>query len=279
MNIINGGKHADDSTDIQEYMIIPIGAQSFHQAVEMGSTVFHQLKQLLKSKGLATTVGDEGGFAPKIESNQLALELIQQAVERTGYAFGQDIVLGLDIAASELYRDDMYIFARESKTFSRDQLIQMYENWIATYPIHVIEDPLHEDDWEGYAELTKSVGDRIQIVGDDLYVTNVKRLEQGIAAKASNAILIKLNQIGTVTETIAAIDLARQHNMKAIVSHRSGETEDTTIADFVVGLSTGQIKAGSLSRTERVAKYNQLMRIEEALGSKSHYPGRSAFTA
>jgi enolase len=277
MNILNGGKHADKSTDIQEFMIIPISAQSFRQAIEMGVNVFHALKRRLAQQGFSTTVGDEGGFGPSLKNNQAALDEIMQAITEAGFKPGEDIALAIDVAASELYHDGSYRLDSENVTLSTDELIEQYEAWVQNYPILSIEDPLHENDWDGYCRLTEKMGKRIQIVGDDLFVTNVKRLEQGIKTKAGNAILIKLNQIGSVTETIDAIELATTHNFKSIVSHRSGETEDTTIADFVVGLSTGQIKTGSLSRTDRVAKYNQLLRIEEALGSQATYPGRTAF--
>lgn len=277
MNILNGGKHADKSTDIQEFMIMPVGATSFQDGLHMGAEVFQQLKKVLKKEGYATTVGDEGGFAPSLKSNKDALEMIKRATEAAGYTFGKDIVIALDVASSELHEDGKYHLASEGKTLTTDEMIAIYTEWAKEYPIVSIEDALDEDDWEGYEKLTKELGNSVQLVGDDLFVTNVERLQQGIDRKAGNAILIKLNQIGTVTETVRAIDLARTNGMHAVISHRSGETEDTTIADFSVGLSTGQIKTGSLSRTDRVAKYNQLLRIEEAIGSNATYPGASLF--
>jgi enolase len=274
MNIINGGKHAADAADLQEFMIVPVGAATFSQALEMGVNVFQALKKVLQTKKFSTAVGDEGGFAPSVATNNEALDLIIEAITAAGYRPGDDVATAIDVAASELYQDGHYVLTREGKTYSTDELITVLEDWTKNYPIVSIEDPLQEDDWQGFTTITSKIGDTVQIVGDDLYVTNVDRLQKGIEAKASNAILIKLNQIGTVTETVQAIDLARQNNMRAIVSHRSGETEDTTIADFVVGLSTGQIKAGSLSRTDRIAKYNQLLRIESALGDKAVYHGQ-----
>lgn len=277
MNILNGGKHADKSTDIQEFMIMPVGATSFSEGLRMGAEVFMALKKLLKKAGHGTTVGDEGGFAPSLAKNADALELIKQAVGAAGYGFGTDIVLALDVASSELFEDGKYNLASEGKQLTTDEMIDMYAEWVANYPIISIEDALHEDDWEGYIKLTERLGDKVQLVGDDLFVTNPERLQQGIDRKAGNSILVKLNQIGTVTETVRAIDLARQNSYTAVISHRSGETEDATIADFAVGLSTGQIKTGSLSRSDRTAKYNQLLRIEEALGSQATYPGAAIF--
>ncbi len=277
MNILNGGKHADKSTDIQEFMIMPVGATSFHDGLHMGAEVFAQLKKVLKKGGFSTTVGDEGGFAPSLKTNKDALEMIKRAVEAAGLIWGKDIVIALDVASSELHDDGKYQLASENKTLTTDEMINLYAEWVDEYPIKSIEDALDEDAWDGYKKLTERLGSKIQLVGDDLFVTNVERLQKGIDEKAGNAILIKLNQIGTVTETVRAIDLARNNGFNAIISHRSGETEDTTIADFSVGLSTGQIKTGSLSRTDRVAKYNQLLRIEEALGNKAIYPGKSLF--
>lgn len=277
MNILNGGKHADQSTDIQEFMIMPVGAASFHDGLDMGAEIFAALKKVLKKAGFSTTVGDEGGFAPSVANNQAALDLIAQAVEAAGYKLGEDVVIALDVAASELHEDDGYHLSSEGKTLSTNEMIAMYEGWCKQYPIVSIEDALDEDDWNGYKKLTEAIGSSTQLVGDDLFVTNVERLQKGIDEKAGNAILIKLNQIGTVTETVEAIDLARTNGMNAIISHRSGETEDTTIADFAVGLSTGQIKTGSMSRTDRIAKYNQLLRIEEALGDQATYPGKTLF--
>jgi enolase len=277
MNILNGGKHADKSTDIQEFMIMPVGATSFKEALRMGAEIFASLKKQLKAANFGTTVGDEGGFAPSLAQNSDALELIRKSVEAAGFEFGTDVVIALDVASSELYENGAYNLISENKQLTTDELIELYASWAEQYPIASIEDPLQEDDWEGYTRLTERLGAKVQIVGDDLFVTNPARLQEGIEKKAGNSILIKLNQIGTVTETVAAIDLARENGMTAIVSHRSGETEDTTIADFVVGLSTGQIKTGSLSRSDRVAKYNQLLRIEEALGDKAVFPGKSIF--
>lgn len=278
MNILNGGKHAANSTDFQEFMIVPIGATTFKEALRYGVETFHALKAILQKKKLNTTVGDEGGFAPKLKSNQEAIELILQAITKANYKPGQDIALAIDAAATELYKNGRYHLSCEKKVFTSRQMIDFYESWIKKYPIISIEDGLAEDDWEGFEVLTTRLGKKIQIVGDDLFVTNVKRLQKGIMdIKAANSILIKLNQIGTVTETIEAIKLALRHHYTAIISHRSGETEDTTIADLVVGLGTGQIKTGSLCRSERVCKYNQLLRIEELLDRKALYPGISAF--
>lgn len=277
MNILNGGKHADKSTDIQEFMIMPVSATTFSEGLHMGAEIFSSLKKVLKKEGYATTVGDEGGFGPSLKSNKDALEMIKRSVEAAGYELDKDIVIALDVASSELHNDGMYHLASEDKKLTTDQMIDIYQEWCKDYPIVSIEDALDEDDWEGYQKLTKAVGDTVQLVGDDLFVTNVERLQRGITDKAGNAILIKLNQIGTVTETVQAIDLARKNGMNAIISHRSGETEDVTIADFSVGLSTGQIKTGSMSRTDRVAKYNQLIRIEEELGSRATYPGKDLF--
>ena len=266
MNILNGGKHADDSIDIQECMIVPIGAPNFREALRYGAETFHALKKILESKKLNTSVGDEGGYAPSLPTNESAIEIIIEAIQKAGYTPGADIAIAIDAAASEFYENGVYNLKTENKKLSSRELIAYYAALVKKYPIISIEDGLAEDDFDGFAEMTKELGDKIQIVGDDLFVTNVTRLEKGIEMKAANSILIKLNQIGTVTETIAAVNLAKKNNFKAIISHRSGETEDTTIADFAVGLATGQIKTGSLSRTERVAKYNQLLRIEENLG-------------
>jgi len=276
MNLMNGGRHASKSADFQEFMIMPVGARSFRHAMEMGATVFMKLKHILHEAGYATTVGDEGGFAPSLGTNQAVLEILVQAVEQAGYALGTDIVFALDVAASELFQDGKYVLASENRTLSGNELIDVYADWVSRYPIVSIEDGLDQDAWADYQVLTERLGGTIQIMGDDFFVTNVERLQRGITEKASNSILIKLNQIGTVTETVSAIDLARSNGFTAIVSHRSGETEDTTIADFVVGLGTGQIKTGSLSRSERIAKYNQLLRIEEQLGGAAVYPGLGA---
>lgn len=277
MNVLNGGKHADKSSDIQEYMIVPVGATSFRGAMDMGASVFMALKKILAKEGFATTVGDEGGFAPSLGNNQAPLEKIKQAVEAAGLVLGKDIMIAIDAASSELFKDGAYVLASEGKTLSTQEMIAMYTSWADAYPIVSLEDALDQDAWDGYKQLTSVLGKRLQLVGDDLFVTNIKKLQQGIDSQVDNSILIKLNQIGTVTETVDAIDLARRNGYTAVVSHRSGETEDTTIADFVVGLSTGQIKTGSLSRTDRMAKYNQLLRIEEALGSQATYPGMSVF--
>lgn len=277
MNILNGGKHADKSTDIQEFMIMPVGAKTFSEGLQMGAEIFQALKKVLKKEGFSTTVGDEGGFAPSLKTNKDALEMIKRATEAAGYEFGKDVVIALDVASSELHEDGTYHLASEGKKLTSDEMIDTYVEWCNEYPIASIEDALDEDDWDGYKKLTEKLGSTIQLVGDDLFVTNVERLQRGITEGAGNSILIKLNQIGTVTETVRAIDLARENGMTAVISHRSGETEDVTIADFSVGLSTGQIKTGSMSRTDRVAKYNQLLRIEEELGSRAVYPGASIF--
>lgn len=277
MNLLNGGKHAEKSSDVQEYMIIPAGADSFATALEMGAAIFMELKKLLGAAGFATTVGDEGGFAPSLSSNREPLEKLMQAIAKAGYTPGKDVFLAIDAAASEFYEEGQYRLRSEGKTCSPAELISVYRSWIDAYPILSVEDVLEQDAWQDWQTLTAAVGPAVQVVGDDLFVTNVARLERGIREHAANAILIKLNQIGSVTETVAAIDLARKHGFNAIVSHRSGETEDTTIADFVVGLGTGQIKTGSLSRSERIAKYNQLLRIEETLGSAARYAGISVF--
>ncbi|PIP58360.1 MAG: phosphopyruvate hydratase [Candidatus Vogelbacteria bacterium CG22_combo_CG10-13_8_21_14_all_37_9] len=266
MNIINGGVHASNSTDFQEFMIVPVGASSFQEALRYGDEIFQALKKIIASRGLATTVGDEGGFAPDLANNASALELILEAIKSAGYQPGIDVALALDCAASEFYQAGQYHLARENKNLSSRELIDLYVDWVKQYPIISIEDPLAEDDWPAYQELTEKLGSKIQIVGDDLFVTNVERLKQGIEQKVANAILVKLNQIGTVTETIAVVKLAQASGYRVIISHRSGETEDTSIADLAVGLNAGQIKTGSLSRSERLAKYNQLLRIETELG-------------
>ncbi len=280
MNILNGGKHAENSTDLQEFMIMPLGAPSFAEALRWGAEVFHQLKKILKKKGLNTSVGDEGGYAPALPSNEAAIEIILQAITEAGYTPGQDISLAIDAAASEIYtpapEGGKYLLATEKRELTSAELVEYYESWVKKYPLVSIEDGLAEDDWTGYELLTKTLGGKVQLMGDDLFVTNIERLQMGIDRQVGNSILIKLNQIGTVSETIAAIKLAKDHGYTSVVSHRSGETEDTTIADFVVGLGTGQIKTGSLCRSERVAKYNQLLRIEEALGSNTRFPGKSA---
>lgn len=277
MNILNGGSHADNSTDIQEFMIMPTGAKSFSQALQWGVEVFHTLKKILSERNLSTLVGDEGGYAPSLPTNESAIEVILEAIKRAGYTAGKDISIAIDAAASEFYKDGKYNLARENRVLSSEEMIAFYENWVSKYPIVSIEDGLAEDDWSGWSLMTKKLGKKIQIVGDDLFVTNIKRLAQGIEQKAGNSILIKLNQIGTVSETIDAINMAKKAGFTAVVSHRSGETEDATISDLVVGLGTGQIKTGSLCRSERVAKYNELLRIQESLGAKAIFPGKNAF--
>ena len=278
MNILNGGKHADNSTDMQEYMILPIGAPSFHEALRMGAEVYQSLKKVLHGRKLNTNVGDEGGFAPSLGSNREALEVIVQAIESAGYKPGVDIFLGMDPASSEFYENGKYVLAREGRTLSSSEMIDLYEQWINEYPIVSIEDGLAEDDWDGWRLLRQRLGNRIQLVGDDLFVTNTERLKRGIQEQSANSILIKLNQIGTLTETLQAIEMAKCASFTAVVSHRSGETEDTTIADLVVATNAGQIKTGAPARSERVAKYNRLLAIEEELGEKTaRYAGFSAF--
>jgi len=276
MNILNGGKHAANSTDFQEFMVVPAG-NSFGHALQMGAEVYHCLKKVLKDKGLNTNVGDEGGFAPPLPSNKQAVEAILSAIEKAGYKPGKDCFIALDPAASEFYKDGRYILAREGTSLSTSQMVDYYVKWTATYPIISIEDGMAEDDWDGWRLLTEKLGGEIQLVGDDLYATNVSRLSQGISLRASNSILIKLNQIGTLTETIAAVRMAQQAGWTAVVSHRSGETEDTTIADLAVGLNTGQIKTGAPCRSERTAKYNRLLKIEQELGQDASFAGMQAF--
>ena len=277
MNIINGGEHADNSVDMQEFMIVPVGASSLAEAVRYGTEVFHNLKSVLSKKGMSTAVGDEGGFAPDLSSNEEAIEVILQAIENAGFTAGKDIYLGLDCAASEYYKEGKYVLAAEGKSFDASGMVDYLENWVNQYPIITIEDGLDEADWDGWAHLTARLGNKIQLVGDDLYVTNPKIFAEGIAKNIANSILIKFNQIGTLSETLEAIQMAHDANYTAVVSHRSGETEDTTIADLAVATSAGQIKTGSLSRSDRIAKYNQLIRIEEMLGSQGVYAGASAF--
>lgn len=277
MNILNGGKHAANSTDIQEFMVMPVGAHSFKEALRYGAETFHALKAILAKKGLNTSVGDEGGFAPSLPSNAAAVEVIMEAITAAGYKPGEDISIAIDGAATELFIDGKYELKTEGKSLTSEEMVDFYADWIEKYPIVSIEDGLAEDDWDGYKLMTDKIGDKVQIVGDDLFVTNIKRLKEGIDKGVTNSILIKLNQIGTVSETIDAIKMAQAAGYTAVVSHRSGETEDSTIADFVVGLGTGQIKTGSLCRSERVCKYNQLLRIEEELGDKAVYPGRETF--
>ncbi len=279
MNIINGGHHADNSVDMQEFMVMPIGAGTFGEALRMGAEVFHTLKHVLKEKGYSTAVGDEGGFAPDLRSNDEAIEVILEAIDHAGYEPGRDIYLALDPATSEMYEDGRYVFWKsdpDNRRTSAD-MVAFWENWVRQYPIISIEDGLDENDWDGWAQLTDSLGDSVQLVGDDLFVTNTERLQQGISEGAANSILIKLNQIGTLTETLEAIELAQTHGFTAVISHRSGETEDTTIADLSVATNAGQIKTGSASRSDRVAKYNQLLRIEEDLGNAASFLGIDAF--
>jgi enolase len=279
VNILNGGKHALDSTDFQEFMIAPLGAPTFGEALRWASETFHALGALLHERGMVTTVGDEGGYAPSLASNEAAIELVLEAIQRAGYAPGEQIAIALDPATSELFGEDRYTLAKEDRVLSTDDLVAFWADWVDRYPIVSLEDGLSEDDWTGWQSLTARLGDRIQLVGDDLLVTNTERLARGIRERAANAILIKLNQIGTVTETIEAIEMASAAGWRSVISHRSGETEDTTIADLAVALNTGQIKAGSVSRSERIAKYNRLLRIEEELGEAAEYAGRGAFAA
>ena len=275
MNIVNGGSHADNDVDIQEFMIAPVGAPSFSEALRYGCEVFHSLKSILKSKNLNTNVGDEGGFAPNVNSSAQVIEIILSAVEKAGLKINDDILLSLDVASTEFFIDNKYELKGEGKTLSSEEMVKYLEDLSNSFPIYCIEDGMSEDDWEGWIELTNKIGSKLQLVGDDLFVTNIKRLQTGIDKKAGNAILVKLNQIGTLSETIDAINLGKENNFSSIISHRSGETEDTTIADLSVAVSAGQIKTGSLSRTDRTAKYNQLLRIEEKLGSNAKYAGKS----
>ncbi|MBK8767524.1 MAG: phosphopyruvate hydratase [Burkholderiaceae bacterium] len=277
MNVINGGAHANNSLDLQEFMIIPVGAPSFREAVRYGAEVFHALKKILHDMGMSTAVGDEGGFAPSVENHEAAIRLILQAIEAAGYEPGRQIALGLDCAASEFYRDGMYHLEGEGLVLSAADFANLLATWCDKYPIISVEDGMAENDWEGWKLLTDVLGEKVQLVGDDLFVTNTRILQQGIDEGIANSILIKINQIGTLTETFAAIELAKRYNYTAVISHRSGETEDTTIADIAVATNALQIKTGSLSRTDRIAKYNQLLRIEEDLGEIATYPGRSAF--
>lgn len=278
LNILNGGAHADNNVDFQEFMILPIGARSFAEALRWGTEVFHALKGALKKRGYVTSVGDEGGFAPSLKSNEEALEVILEAIGAAGLKAGDQIALGLDVASSEFYQDGKYVFKKSDKSVrSSAEMVEFYANWVRQYPIISIEDGMAEGDWDGWSLLTKELGREIQLVGDDLFVTNTQYLQRGIDTNVANSILVKVNQIGTLTETLDAVELAKTHGYTAIISHRSGETEDTFIADLAVALNTGQIKTGSTSRTDRVAKYNQLLRIEEALGASSRFLGRNAF--
>ncbi len=277
MNIINGGAHADNSVDMQEFMILPVGAPSIREAVRYGTEIFHSLKSVLSKRGLGTTVGDEGGFAPNLSSNEEAIEVILEAIKNAGYKAGEDILLGLDVASSEFYNEGIYTLESENKQLNAQQFLDYLMPWFDKYPIITMEDGMAEDDWHGWKLLTDALGKDIQLVGDDLFVTNTSILQEGIDKGIGNSILIKVNQIGTLTETLAAINMAKKAGYTAVISHRSGETEDTTIADLAVATSAGQIKTGSLSRSDRVAKYNRLMKIEEQLGSNASYPGRDAF--
>jgi enolase len=277
MNVINGGAHADNAVDMQEFMIIPAGAESFSEALQMGVEVFHRLKSVLHGRGLATTVGDEGGFAPNLPSNEAALELLVEAISQAGYTPGEDIWLGIDAASSEFYKDGKYQLHSEGRTLDSGQFVDYLNGLVDRYPILSIEDGMDQNDWDGWVQLTDRLGDRLQLVGDDIFVTNTSILREGIDRGVGNSILIKLNQIGTLTETLAAIEMAKTHAYTAIVSHRSGETEDTTLADLAVATGCGQIKTGSLSRTDRVSKYNRLLRIEEELADAARFPGLAAF--
>lgn len=277
MNIINGGEHADNSVDFQEFMIMPVGAPSFSEAIRYGAEVFHTLKNVLAAKGYNTAVGDEGGFAPDLKSNEEAITVILEAIEKAGYKAGVDIMIALDVASSELYKDGKYVLAAENRSLTREELVEFYADWCAKYPIISIEDGFDESDWDGFKMQTERMGKTVQLVGDDLFVTNSKILKEGIEKGIANSILIKVNQIGTLTETLDAIQMAKDAGYTAVISHRSGETEDATIADIAVATGAGQIKTGSMSRSDRIAKYNQLLRIEEQLGDKAVYPGKSAF--
>ena len=279
MNILNGGEHADNNVDVQEFMILPVGAPCFKEGLRMGAEVFHALKKVLGEKGLACGVGDEGGFAPNLGSNREALELIVEAIEKAGYKPGDDVRLGLDVAATEMYDKEtkLYDLKHEGKKLTAEQMVDLYEEWVNNFPIVTIEDGLDEEDWDGWKVLTDRLGKKVQLVGDDLFVTNTERLERGIEAGVANSILIKVNQIGTITETLDAIEMAKRAGYTAVISHRSGETEDTTIADLAVAVNAGQIKTGAPSRTDRVAKYNQLLRIEEMVGEQARYCGMKSF--
>ena len=277
MNILNGGSHADNAIDFQEFMVMPVGAPTFSESLRMGTQIFHHLKSVLKSKGLSTNVGDEGGFAPNLRSNVEAIEVVLQAIEKAGFRPGEDVFIAMDAASSEFYDEErgLYVFKKSTgDELTSQQMADYWTDWVNKYPILSIEDGMHEDDWNGWKLMTEAVGDKIQIVGDDLFVTNVERLQQGIEKNIANALLVKVNQIGSLTETINAVDLCHRNKYKSVMSHRSGETEDSTIADLAVALNTGQIKTGSASRSDRMAKYNQLLRIEEQLGDSAYFPGR-----
>ncbi len=277
MNILNGGEHADNNVDIQEFMVMPVGAKSWKEALRMGAEIFHSLRAVLQGKGLNTAVGDEGGFAPNLQSNEEAIQVIIEAIEKAGYKPGEDVFIALDVAATEMFKDGKYHLTGEGKVLGTDEMIAYYEELVNKYPIISIEDALSEDEWDGWKKLTEVLGDKVQLVGDDLFVTNTERLKTGIEREIANSILIKVNQIGTLTETLNAIEMAKRAGYTAVISHRSGESEDTTIADLVVATNAGQIKTGAPSRTDRVAKYNQLLRIEEELDFTADYPGRTAF--
>ena len=277
MNILNGGKHAENSTDFQEFMIMPVGAGSFRQALRWGAEIYHTLKKVLHDRGQGTNVGDEGGFAPSLPTNEAAIEVILEAIERAGYKAGTDVMLAMDPACTELYVDGKYVLEREGRTLTSAEMVDYWANIASKYPLISLEDGLHEDDWAGWSLLRKRIGDRVQLVGDDLLVTNVKRLERAINEQAANSILVKLNQIGSLTESLSAVQKAQRAGWTAVISHRSGESEDTTIADLAVATNAGQIKTGAPARTDRIAKYNQLLRIEEELGTAARYPGMSAF--
>ena len=277
MNIINGGSHADNSVDLQEFMVMPVGAKTFSDALQMCAEVYHTLKKTLHDKGYSTAIGDEGGFAPNLKSNEEAIEVIIEAITKAGYKAGEDMFIAIDAASSEYYKDGKYVLEHEGKTLTAAEMVDFLEDWVNKYPIISIEDGMAEEDWEGWKLLTERLGKKVQLVGDDLFVTNTERLERGIDLGVGNSILIKLNQIGTLTETLNAIEMANRAGYTAVISHRSGETEDTTIADLVVAVNAGQIKTGAPARSERVAKYNQLIRIEEELGDVAEYRGRKAF--
>jgi enolase len=279
VNILNGGQHAVDSTDFQEFMIVPLGAPSFREGLRWAAETFHALGAILHERGFVTTVGDEGGYAPSLESNEAAISLVGEAIERAGYQPGEQIAIALDPATSELFGDDRYTLAKEARSLTSEELIGFWSDWAQRYPLVSLEDGLAEDDWFGWKAMTQRLGAQLQLVGDDIFVTNTERLARGIRENAANAILVKLNQIGTLTETVQAVEMAQRAGWRAVISHRSGETEDTTIADLVVALNTGQIKTGSISRSERIAKYNRLLRIEEELGDAAEYAGRGAFAA
>jgi enolase len=279
MNILNGGKHAADSTDLQEFMVMPVGAGSFAEALQWGADIYHTLKKVLKGKGHATNVGDEGGFAPSLPSNEAAVDVILEAIHAAGFVPGEQVMIALDPAASEIYEDGAYHLKKEGRVLTGEQMVDFYAEWVEKYPIISIEDGLAEDDWDSWMLMVQRLGDRVQIVGDDLLVTNTERVRRAIDLKAANSLLTKVNQIGTLSESIAAVELSQRHGWTAVISHRSGETEDATIADLAVALNAGQIKTGAPARSDRVAKYNQLLRIEEMLGSAARYPGREAFTS